>query len=53
MYTSIFIVSLDSFHLYRAICLIQACEENLIMPSGISSEGEEYEGATVIEPEKG
>lgn len=33
--------------------LMQAREENLLMPSGVSAEGEEYEGATVIEPEKG
>ena len=31
----------------------QAREENLLMPSGISAEGDDYEGATVIEPEKG
>lgn len=32
---------------------MQTHEENLVMPSGISTDSEEYEGATVIEPEKG
>ena len=32
---------------------LQAREENLVMPSGVSADGDNYEGATVIEPEKG
>ena len=33
--------------------LLQAREESLVMPSGVSVDGDNYEGATVIEPEKG
>lgn len=35
------------------VVFLQAREESLVMPSGVSADGENYEGATVIEPEKG
>ena len=32
---------------------LQTSKEDLVMPSGVSTDGDNYEGATVIVPEKG
>ena len=34
-------------------CLLQAKEQDLVIPAQKTDPGEEYEGATVIEPIKG
>jgi hypothetical protein len=39
--------------MWTFVAFLQTREESLVMPSGVSADGDNYEGATVIEPEKG